>query len=153
MPGSKNKIQVKKKKHKSALDLTSVVENNHYYSTIKIICQQIKAYNWSLSEYLSTNLTKKNCCLLLQGCVYTKGVLASKFPISISTNTHGCQKIRKMPKNYVPVSDFATRQLNLRKPQKSQNFCKKCNFISKKNFFRVLFVHPWYLFYRKYFLT
>ena len=58
----------------------------------------------------------------------TQGVLASKFPISILTRIQGqhrCQKIRKIPKNYVPVSDFATRQLNLGKCQKSQKFCKK----------------------------
>ena len=39
---------------------------------------------------------------------YTQGVLALKFPISILTQ---CMK------NYVPISYFATRQLNLRKPQ------------------------------------
>ena len=58
----------------------------------------------------------------------TQGVLASKFPISILTWTQGqhrCQTIRKIPKNHVPVSDFATRQLNLRKLQNSQNICKK----------------------------
>ena len=68
--------------------------------------------------------------------IFTQGVLAFKFPISISTWTqdqHRCQKIRKIPKNYVPVSDFATRQLNLRKPQKPKHlaikffvFFKKC---------------------------
>ena len=60
--------------------------------------------------------------------------------------------------NFVPVSDFATSQLNLRKPQNSQKFCKKkrflfffkCNSKSKEHFFRVLFLHPSYLFQRKY---
>jgi hypothetical protein len=36
-------------------------------------------------------------------------------------------------KNYVPISDFATRQLNLRKSQKSQKFSKKTFFLSLKN--------------------
>ena len=78
--------------------------------------------------------------------IYTQGDLASKFPISIRTLTQGqyrCQKVRKILKNHVPVSDFATMLLNLRKTQKSQNFCKnffflffvkKCNLISKKHF-------------------
>ena len=43
--------------------------------------------------------------------IATQRVLASKFPISISMLTQGqprCQKVRKIPKNYIPVSDFAT---------------------------------------------
>ena len=59
-----------------------------------------------------------------------QGVLVSKFPISIQTQTR--QKIRKIPKQHVPVSDFATRPLNLRKPQKPQKFCKEF-FFSLKN--------------------
>jgi hypothetical protein len=74
----------------------------------------------------------------------TQGVLASKFPISILAQTQGqhrCQKIRKILKKCVPVSDFATRQMNLRKPQNSQKFWKKifrfgkkCNSKSKEHF-------------------
>jgi hypothetical protein len=66
----------------------------------------------------------------------TQGVLASKFPISILMQIqgqHGCQIFRKIVKNYVPNSDFATRLLNLSKPQKSQNFCKTNIFFSLKN--------------------
>jgi hypothetical protein len=33
-------------------------------------------------------------------------------------------KIRKMAKNYLPISDFATRPLNLRKNKKSPKFSK-----------------------------
>ena len=65
----------------------------------------------------------------------TKGVLASKFPISIRTQTQGqyrCQIVRKILKNHVPVSDFATILLNLRKTQKSEKFCKKKFFLVKK---------------------
>ena len=68
--------------------------------------------------------------------MYTQGVLASKFPISIRTLTQGqyrCQKVRKYLKNHVPVSDFATMLLNLRKTQKSQKFCKKKFFFFVKN--------------------
>ena len=57
----------------------------------------------------------------------TQGVLASKFPISILMQIqgqHGCQIFRKIVYNYVPISDFATRSLNLRKPKKFQIFCK-----------------------------
>ena len=60
----------------------------------------------------------------------TQGVLASKFPISILTRTQGqhrCQKIRKILNNYVPISDFPTRHLNMRKRQKSQKFGKNKN--------------------------
>ena len=59
------------------------------------------------------------------GLFNTQGVSAFKFPISILTQTQDqqkCQKIRKIAKNYVPISDFATRPLNLRKLQKSNNF-------------------------------
>jgi hypothetical protein len=72
----------------------------------------------------------------LQQVRATQGVLASKFPISILMQIqgqHGCQIFRKIVKNYVPISDFATRLLNLSKPQKSQNFCKKNIFFSLKN--------------------
>ena len=65
----------------------------------------------------------------------TQGVLASKFPISIWTQIqgqHGCQIFRKIVYNYLPISDFATRSLNLGKPQKSQKFCKKIFFFVKK---------------------
>ena len=58
----------------------------------------------------------------------TQGVLAFEFPISILMQIkgqYGCQIFRKIVKNYVPISDFATRSLNLRKPQKFQIFCKK----------------------------
>ena len=67
---------------------------------------------------------------------YTQGVLAFKFPISILMWTWGqyrCQMFCKIMKNYVPISDFATRQLNLRKSQKSQKFSKKTFFLSLKN--------------------
>ena len=67
------------------------------------------------------------------GC--TQGVLASRFPISIRTQTQGqykCQKVQKILKDHVPVLDFATMLLNLRKTQKSQKFCKKKNFFRKK---------------------
>ena len=56
---------------------------------------------------------------------FTQGVLDSKFPISIRTQTQGqyrCQNFRKILKIHVPVSDFATMLLNLRKTQKSQKF-------------------------------
>ena len=46
-----------------------------------------------------------------------------------------CQRVRKILKKYVPVSDFATMLLNLRKTQKSEKFCKKNFFFSKKIFF------------------
>ena len=92
---------------------------------------------------------------------FTQGVLASKFPISIRTQTQGqyrCQNVQKILKNHVPVSDFATMLLNLRKTQKSQNFCKKkksffrkkMQFDIKETLFRILFFHPWYLHSRKY---
>jgi hypothetical protein len=58
---------------------------------------------------------------------YTQGVFAFKLPISILTQTqaqHRCQKTGKIGKNYVPISDFATRPLNLRKPKKSPKFSK-----------------------------
>ena len=52
-----------------------------------------------------------------------------KFPISVlHTQTqvqHRCQKIRKFWTNSLAVSNFATRQLNLRKPQRWLKFCKK----------------------------
>ena len=38
---------------------------------------------------------------------------------------HRYQKIRKIAKNYVPISDFASRLLNLRKPEKSKKFSKR----------------------------
>ena len=92
----------------------------------------------------------------LQGASYalvrcTQGVLASKFPISIRTLTQGqyrCQKVRKILKNHLPVSDFATMLLNLRKTQKSRNFCKTIFFLEKMEFdikgtiFRIPFFHP-----------
>ena len=58
----------------------------------------------------------------------TLGVVAFKFPFSILTQIQDhdrSQKIRKIAKNYVPISDFATRLLNLRKPEKSKKFSKK----------------------------
>ena len=64
----------------------------------------------------------------------TQGVLANKFPISIRTQTQGqyrCQKVRNILKNHLPVSDFATMLLNLRKTQKSRNFCKTIFFFGK----------------------
>ena len=45
---------------------------------------------------------------------------------------HRCQKIRKIQKNYVTISDFATRPLNLRKPKKSPKFSKINKKISLK---------------------
>ena len=62
----------------------------------------------------------------------TQGVLACKFPISIWTQIqgqHGCQIFRKIVYNYVPISDFATRSLNLRNPE---IFAKKYLFSLKK---------------------
>ena len=64
--------------------------------------------------------------------IITQGVLASKYPIFVQTQTqdqHRNQKIRKMLKNHVPISAFATMLLNLKKKIKSY---KK---ITKKNFF------------------
>ena len=60
-------------------------------------------------------------------------------------------------KKHLPVSDFATMLLNLRKTQKSKEkmtkiffFCKKMQFNNKETLFRMLFFHPWCLQYRKY---
>ena len=58
----------------------------------------------------------------------TQGVLASKFPILIQTQPQGhyrCQKVQKVFKNHVPVSNFATMHLNLRKTQINKNFGKR----------------------------
>ena len=57
----------------------------------------------------------------------TQGVLDFKFPISTLTQTqdqHRCHKIRKIANNYVPIPDFATRPLNLRKSKKFPKFSK-----------------------------
>ena len=80
--------------------------------------------------------------------------------MSIQTQTQGqhrCQKIRKILKNHVLVSDFATMLLDLRKTEKSQKICKQIFFFRKKmqfdikeTLFRILFFHPWYLHSRKY---
>ena len=64
--------------------------------------------------------------LLYQGQSH-KEFLAYKFPISILMRTHDqhwSQKNKKNTKKYVPISDFATRPLNLRKPQKSRVILK-----------------------------
>ena len=62
------------------------------------------------------------------GLIGSDRVLAFKFSFSILTQIQDhdrSQKIRKMEKKYVPISDFATRLLNLRKPEKSKKFSKK----------------------------
>ena len=81
---------------------------------------------------------------------YTQGVLASKFPISIQMQIQGwyrCQNVQKTLKNHLPVSNFATILLNLRKTQKSLflwnsicyqrntfqgTFCQSLMFVLKK---------------------
>jgi hypothetical protein len=45
----------------------------------------------------------------------------------------GCQIFRKIVYNYVPISDFATRSLNLRKPKRFRNFCKEIFYFLLKN--------------------
>ena len=73
--------------------------------------------------------TEGSCC--------TQGVLALKFSISILMQTQGQhrrQMFCKIVQNYVSISDFASRQLNLRKLHKSHKFSrfflffKKCKF-------------------------
>ena len=68
--------------------------------------------------------------------IHTQGVFASNFPISIQTQTQGHHRCQKMLKNHVPVSDFATMLLNLKKKIKNLIFfsCKKCNSKLKKHF-------------------
>ena len=60
----------------------------------------------------------------------------------------------KSPKiliNHITVSNFATMLLNLRKTQKSQKFCQIFfSFVTKGKLFRVLFVHLWCFYWRKY---
>ena len=63
----------------------------------------------------------------------TQGVLALKFPISILMQIRGqhrCQMFHKIVSNYVTISDFATRQLNLRKPMQIviKGALFQCNF-------------------------
>ena len=65
---------------------------------------------------------------------FTQGVLAPKFPISIGTQTQGqykCQKVQKLLKNHVQVSNFATMLLNLRKPKKYTKILGKRYFLKK----------------------
>ena len=66
--------------------------------------------------------------LLSQCPLATQGVLVLKFSISIlmwAWDQHRCQMFCNVVQNYVPISDFATRSLTLKKPQKSQKCCKK----------------------------
>ena len=86
-----------------------------------------------------------------------QGVLASKFPISILTRIQGqheCQIFSKTVQNYVSISYFDTRLLNLRKPKK---LWKKCFFLNNANcsqlFQCTFFVHSQYLLYKKYFFN
>jgi hypothetical protein len=89
----------------------------------------------SKSAYLSERFSgffKNNRSMY---CSTTQGVLAFILPISVLTRTqdqHRRQKIRKIPKNYAPISDIATRPLNLRKPKKSPKFSKMNIFSLKK---------------------
>ena len=55
-----------------------------------------------------------------------------KLGLIMTQGQHRCQKIWKNLKNYVLVSDFATRQLNLRKPKKTQKLLQKTPFFLKK---------------------
>jgi len=62
-----------------------------------------------------------------------------------------------MLKNHIPVANFTTMLLNLRKTQKSQKFCKKIfslfdeiQFVTKGTLFRILFVLPLCFYLRKY---
>ena len=64
-------------------------------------------------------------CAIIDRPHITQGDLAFKIPISILTWTqsqHRCQIFCKIVLNYVSISDFTSRQLNLRKPQKPQKF-------------------------------
>ena len=66
----------------------------------------------------------------------TTGVLASRFPISIKSwvqGQHRCWSIKKILKNHVPASDFATRLLNLENLKNNKNFAKKNYFFFVKN--------------------
>ena len=95
--------------------------------------------DWKMKNFMAVQQVWKvlmMLCLGKKSSVHTQGVLASKFPISILRwiqSRDGRQIFRKIVYNCVPISDFATRVLNLRKPQKSQNFCKRKKFILLKN--------------------
>ena len=67
-----------------------------------------------LSSFPAVNILRKEHPFVMG--IFTQGVLASKFPISIRTQPQGhdrCQKVQKILKNHVPISNFATMVLNL----------------------------------------
>ena len=69
-----------------------------------------------------TNFSWRDRCMI-KACP-TQGVLDSKISHFIKKTS---QIFLKVGSNYVPISEFATRHLNLRKPQKPKKMDANCN--------------------------
>ena len=100
-----------------------MAQHLHNYFNIHVCVSNLKA---------GMLLSISTITLPISVVIHTQGVLDSKFPISIRTQTQGqyrCQNVQTILKNHVPVSDFATMQLNLKKNSKiGKIFAKKKKF-------------------------